>query len=204
MKKYRRIICLLFFALGVYSRSFAQEGHPALAEQYYPLAQGNSWKYKVIDVLKEKSSAVEWRVTKADKTKEGTVYQIWPTPSDSDDEAMRLLISPQGIVESSSGDLILKFPAITGARWESTKVTHRAFHILSAGQACHAGSIASDDCLAIEDQSDSLRFRTITTYAKGIGPIRYEYYWKNSTWKNSTSAKPIQVVELQSFHVAPQ
>jgi hypothetical protein len=199
MTRYRKTICFLLLTVGVPTWSFSQGTHPSSGAEYYPLAKGSSWKYQVRNVSSAKSSIVEWRVTSADETKEGTIYQVWPTPSSSDDEAMRLRLSSRGVEETSSGVLILKYPAVTGTRWDSAKPTHRTFHVLSVGRPCHVGDITSEDCVVIEDQDDALRFRTITTYAKGIGPVRYEYYKKNST-----STKPIQTVELLSFHLSPQ
>jgi hypothetical protein len=201
MKRCRQAVCSFLFLVGVsaWPISHSQESHPSPGSKYYPLAKGNTWKYRVQDFSNGKSSTVEWRVTSADKSKEGTIYQVWPFPSNSDDEAMRLHLSSTGVEEASSGVLILKYPAVSGTRWESAKRPRRTFHVLSVGHACHAGDTTSEDCYVIEDQDDALRFRTVTTYAKGIGPIRFEYYWKNST-----STKPMQTVELLSFHLSLQ
>jgi hypothetical protein len=177
--------------------AFPQGASPSENSKYYPLAKGNVWKYQVKTASSAKSSTVEWRVTSTEKDKEGVIYQVWPKPSHSDDEAMMLVISPKGIEETSIGVLVPKSPVVSGERWISTKSTHRrAFRVLSVGQPCHAGIIASEDCLSVEDEDDGLRFRTVTTYAKGIGPIRYEYFRKNST-----AARPIQTVELLSYHL---
>jgi hypothetical protein len=176
---------------------FSQETHPSTSSEYYPLALGNSWKYQVRTTKNTNISTVIWRVTSADKTKEGIIYQVWPTPSDSDDEAMMLHMSTLGLEETSSGVLIPKSPIRAGERWTSAKSTHhRKFHVLSVGQPCQVGSISSENCITVEDEDDALRFRTITTYAKGIGPIRYEYYRKNAP-----VVRPIQIVELLSYQL---
>jgi hypothetical protein len=188
-------ICVFLVAGGIsYSRS--QVIAPSAGVPYYPLAKGNSWKYEVHNSGKSKNSTVEWRVTGSDKTKEGIVFQVWPFPSQSDDEAMSLLISNQGVVETSRNTLILKYPATAGDSWATNKPTHRVFRVISAGHPCHVGVIESDDCLVVEDQDDALKFRTVTTYAKGIGPVLYVYYKKDTT-----SGTRMQTVELISYYV---
>jgi hypothetical protein len=179
-----------------FTSAFSQEANPSHSHEYYPLAKGNIWKYQVHTASNVKSSTVEWRVTSADKTKEGIIYQVWPFPSDSDDEAMMLYMSPRGLEETSFGVLIPKSPIIVGEKWTSAKPTRRIFRVLSVSQPCHAGSIASEDCLTVEDEDDAVNFRTITTYAKGIGPIRYEYFRKSTK-----AVRPIQTVELLSYHL---
>jgi hypothetical protein len=56
--------------------ALSQFAHPAHDAEYFPLAKGNSWKYQVRNVSTSRVSTVEWRVTAADKTKEGIVYQV--------------------------------------------------------------------------------------------------------------------------------
>jgi hypothetical protein len=107
-----------------------------------------------------------------------------------------LRISPLGLEEISLGVLIPKSPIIVGEKWTSARSARRTFRVLSVGQPCHVGSIASEDCLTVEDEDDAVSFRTITTYAKGVGPIRYEYYKKNTKAEHT-----IQTVELLSYHL---
>jgi hypothetical protein len=194
-----RLVICLFFVAGVSANVRSQVVVPSASVSYYPLAKGNSWKYEVHVAGESKISTVEWRVTSADKTKEGNVFQVWQFPSQSDDEAMSLHISKQGVVESSTGTLILKYPASAGDSWATTKPTHRVFRVISSGKPCHVGVIESDDCVVVEDQQDTLKFRTVTTYAKGIGPVLYAYYKKGTT-----SSTPISTVELVSYHLDPK
>jgi hypothetical protein len=183
----------LLLLIGLSTLAFAQGSE---LSQYYPLSKGNSWKYQVSTGSKSERKTVEWRVTSADNTKEGTIYQVWPFPSDSDDGAMSLRMSAQGL-EDSSSVIIPKTPIFAGKRWQTAESGHhRTFRVLSVGHPCQAGQITSDDCLSIEDEDDALRFRTVTTYAKGIGPVRYVYYLKNGP-----SKQPIQTVELLSYHL---
>jgi hypothetical protein len=177
--------------------ALSQFAHPAHDAEYFPLAKGNSWKYQVRNVSTSRVSTVEWRVTAADKTKEGIVYQVWPTPADSDDQAMTLQMSSSGLQEASSGVLIPKSPIAAGGSWTSPDPAHhRRFKILVAGQPCHSRSIESGDCISVQDDDDRLPFRTVTTYAKGIGPIRYEYFEKDGK-----TGHPSQTVELLSYHL---
>ena len=197
MTRYTQTAHLLLFMIGSITWVFSQEAHPSTSSEYYPLAKGNSWKYQVHTATNTNISTVVWRVTSVDKTKEGIIYQVWPAPSDSDDEAMMLWISSSGLEETTSGVLIPKSPIVAGERWTTAKSSHHhKFHVLSVDQPCHEGSISSENCLTVEDEDDALRFRIITTYAKGIGPIRYEYYSKKAP-----EVRPIQTVELISYQL---
>jgi len=196
MTRNMRLAICLFLVVGVSSNARSQVVGYSASVPYYPLAKGYSWKYEVHVSGKSKISTVEWRVTGADKTKDGAVFQVWQFPSQSDDEAMSLHISKQGIVETSTGTLILKYPTTAGESWATTKPTHRVFRVISSGKPCHVGVIESDDCVVVEDQQDALKFRTVTTYAKGIGPVLYAYYKKGTA-----GSTPIQTVELVSYHV---
>jgi hypothetical protein len=195
IRRIRLAICIFVVAV-IFSNAHSQVAASSPNVPYYPLAKGYSWKYEVHASVSSKISTVEWRVTSADKTKEGAVFQVWQFPSQSDDESMSLHISKQGIVEMSTGTLILKYPAIAGDSWATFKPTHRVFRVISSGKRCHIGVIESDDCVVVEDEQDTLKFRTVTTYAKGIGPVLYAYYKKGAT-----SSTPIQTVELVSYHL---
>jgi hypothetical protein len=199
MTRCAQVTFSLLFMFGAVAWGFSQEVHPIHSSEYYPLAKGNIWKYQVSTASNVKKSTIEWRVIRADKSKNGIIYQVWPTPSDGDDEAMMLHLSPLGLEEISFGVLIPKSPITVGEKWTSVKPTHRTFRVLSVGQPCHVGGIASEDCLTVEDEDDAVSFRTVTTYAKGVGPIRYEYYKKNTKAEH-----PIQTVELLSYHLDTQ
>ena len=199
MIAYTRLAFCLFLIAGVLLYSHSHVCASSADVPYYPLAKGYSWKYQVYVSGRRTSSTVEWRVTSADNTKDGVVFQVWQFPSQSDDEAMNLHVSKEGIEEISTGTVILKYPSVTGDRWATTKPTHRVFRVISAGHPCHVGKITSEDCISVEDQDEALKFRTVTTYAKGIGPIKYMYFKKGSA-----SDIPTQTVELISAHLAPK
>jgi hypothetical protein len=166
--------------------------HPI--QLYYPLAKGNSWRYQVRETG-QRVTSVEWRVTSERDTQDGPVYQVWPFPAQSDDEAMTLKFTKQAL-EEDSGTILLRLPAFAGDSW-STSRPKRTFRVLTAGKPCQTGTIRSEDCIVIEEDDDALSFRTVTTYAKGVGPIRYVYYSKHST-----ANIPIQTVNLMSFSLA--
>jgi hypothetical protein len=157
-----------------------QAGGPAGA-RYYPLALGNVWTYRVRRISpKAGDSVVEWRVTHADRN----VYQVWPRPMQSDDEAMELAVTPDGIKEISSGTLILKFPVRAGDTWavgqQKNGASMRTFRVLSADQPCSVDSLNVPDCVVIEDEVSAAGLKTVTTYAPDVGPVLYRYYQKQA------------------------
>jgi len=63
-------------------------------EEYYPLAMGRTWTYRIhyLDSSKKQDSKVAWRVTKVEDSNNGKVFQVWPFPVDPDDSAMFLRV----------------------------------------------------------------------------------------------------------------
>jgi hypothetical protein len=53
--------------------------------EYYPLSEGNIWTCRTWQGGSKEGSPVTWRVKHAEKTPEGVVYQVWPTPVQEDD-----------------------------------------------------------------------------------------------------------------------
>ena len=145
----------------------------------------------------QSTTSMEWRVTGAQDTQNGPVYQLWPFPAQADDEAMNLRFSKQALEEVSTGTVLLRLPASVGDSWSTTKPNRRTFRVVTAGKPCQTSNIRSEDCIVIEDDDDALSFRAVTTYAKGVGPIRYVYYRKHSS-----ANVPIQTVDLISFSLA--
>ena len=167
--------------------------------EYYPLALGNVWKYEVQQSGSTRKSHISWKVTSVDQSKEGPVYQVWPNPMDEDDSAMQLVRSPQGLRELTTG-VILPVNLSPGGEWSSgEKGRGRHNRVVSAGKACTAVNQRVKDCLVIEDVDEAARLRTVTTYARGIGPVRYVYY---RTSGRQTS--PVQTVDLVSYKLAPR
>jgi len=81
--------------------------------RYYPLAVGNVWTYQVHSVApKVDRSSMKWTVTHSSVERGQTVYQVWPKPMQSDDDVMLLAVTLQGIVETTDGVVVLRFPVL--------------------------------------------------------------------------------------------
>jgi hypothetical protein len=203
MSRYSCVIVLMLpLLVGMIGGGASQKAHSGPASAYYPLAKGNTWTYRVRSASGAQSSTVKWRVTSVKPSREGIVYQVWPTRSDSDDEAMVLLTSAEGIEELSSHVFVLKSSLSSGEKWASEKTSDsppRFFEILAVHQPCRAGPISSDDCVTVEDKDETIHLRTVTTYARGIGPIRYTYFRTNAA--PASHAIPSSTVELLSYHL---
>jgi hypothetical protein len=193
-----RVVALAFTAVIVLSGQ-QPTGHP-----YYPLAVGNFWEFQVhASAPHRQESKVVWRVTKAEKNKAGrTVYQVWPTPMQADDEAMMLAASRLGLEEVSTRNVVLKWPLTAGDHWEGGHVREgqppQTFKVLSVGQACSVASKGFQDCAVVEEIDPSTRLQTITTYAKGVGPVEYKYFRIGKGGKQTE----VQTVRLDSYRIA--
>ena len=194
MTRNLNLLLLVFYISGLITGLQGQSIQPTIHVPYYPLAQGNVWKYQVHIAGEHSTSTVEWRVTSAKTTNDGIIYQVWPFPSQSDDEAMSLRVTAKGIIETDSGLYLLKSTVKPGESWGSIKTDHRSFRVLSASKPCHVREMVFSDCIVIEDQDDRLQFITVTTFARDIGPVLYSYYAKSTNNK-----APLQTVELVSY-----
>jgi hypothetical protein len=164
--------------------------------QYYPLSGGNSWKYAVRRAGSKKITHVEWRVTKVDHLSTGNVYQVWPRPMQSDDDAMELRLSKNGIEEVSTNITVLKWPVSVGTEWAAPDGTAQTFRIRSIKAPCKAGARQYSDCLVVEDSDQKMNLRTVTSYARGVGPVKYEYFRIGTRGENK-----VQTVILTSHVV---
>jgi hypothetical protein len=195
MKRVQDLVGILMF-LGVSLLAQTRQG-PADRE-YYPLSEGNYWKYGVYNERSKWTGSVTWRVTRAKKMQGGLMYQVWPTPMQADDEAVELFVSSDGIVDAWTMTPIIAFPARIGDQWFDRGVSPPCkFQVLSVGRPCRGRFYASDDCLVIEDVDEAARLRTVTQYARHIGPVKYEFYRPGA----SKAARPVQTVEIVSYHI---
>jgi hypothetical protein len=181
-------------------------GQPLTAHPYYPLSIGNAWSYVVQSASHGGDpSTVEWKVTAMNKARSGRrVYQVWPTPMQADDEAMQLEVSENGLVEISSKVLVLRSSLKQGDEWTWTrpgasKTPGRVFRVRSVGLPCVVGSGKYVDCAVVEDVDQQTRLRTVTTYAKGFGPIEYRSFRMNDKGR----PRAVQTVTLKSCHLVP-
>ncbi len=193
-----RVVSLTVVAVLVIAAE-RPSGHP-----YYPLSVGNSWECRVHALTpRREESRVVWRVTKAEKGKEGrTVYQVWPTPMQADDEAIMLSASGVGVEEVSTRSLVLKWPLAVGDHWLGGGHTRQgqsppAFKVLSVGQACSIASKRFQDCAVIEETDLGTRLRTTTTYVRGVGPVEYRYFRIGQRGKQ----EEVQTVSLNHFRI---
>jgi hypothetical protein len=164
---------------------------------YYPLAVGNSWKYEVHEG--KKKSFVAWRVTKRTQSKNGAVFQVWPTPMESDDDALTVIVNKDRIRELASGILLVGNDLKIGEHWEMSvegRVVRR-LRVVTTGGACNGTGYASQDCITIADTDERLHLLTLTCYAKGIGPVWFKYYDS----RKSAASQPDSTVEIISYRV---
>jgi hypothetical protein len=71
---------------------------------------------------------------------------------------------------------------------------------MSVGQPCKVGKLAFSDCVVIEDSDEELELKTVTTYARNVGPVSYEYFKCPS---GSTVDKFFESLELLSHDLKP-
>jgi hypothetical protein len=178
--KVARIVTVLFLAFAASLPSVcADNGKKPTDARYYPLSVGSTWTYEVRRFFPTaKSSSVKWTVTHASVEHGRTVYQVWPKPMQSDDEALQLAVTPEGIIETTDATLILRFPVRTGDTWAQTPPgSHpRNFYVRSANRPCRVHDEQIAACVVIEEGDSGTGLKTVTTYASGIGPVRYEYF----------------------------
>jgi len=148
--------------------------------RYYPLSVGAVWTYKVQQYEpKVRRSSVQWKVTASTLQGGRNVYQVWPSPAQSDDEAMQLVITLGGVLELTDDVIVLRFPIRAGESWSEdvpgSKVVRR-FLVRSANQPCLSENRKVSSCVVIEETNSSTGVRTLTTYGRDIGPVKYEYF----------------------------
>ena len=178
---------------------FAQENQSASGMRYYPLAVGNTWQYSVIS--EGKGSKTSWRVVNKTSNAAGTVFAVWPSPAEADDEGMQLQITPDGLLELSANFYVLRFPIKKGENWKP-KEHDRQFSVLSEGDPCTVGKFAFHRCAVVQDDDKEANLRTVTTYAYDVGPVRYEYYKRGSTRFEGGATQTLKIISysLKSSH----
>jgi hypothetical protein len=185
------MIIASFFA----SRMLSQEGKDMLAA-YYPLAVGNHWKYCPSSSPKgESSGCATWTVQQMQEHNGSSIFTVWTYPSQSDDEAMVLNPTSEGLLELGSKHVILRTDKAVGESWEypvwSAKQQKRLIDrfTVHAISSCTLGHETFDSCITIDEDDTSLGLLVRTTYAKSIGPIRYEYFHAGQT-------RPFSILKL--------
>jgi len=187
------ITCLGATVLFLPGTFFAQENQSRSEMRYYPLAVGNTWHYSVIP--KGKDSITSWRVVNKTSTASGTVFAVWPSPVEADDEGMQLQITTNGLLELSANFYVLQFPIKKGDNWK-LKEHERLFSVLSEGDPCTVGKFSFHKCAVVQDDDMEANLRTVTTYAYDVGPVSYEYYkWVSGSFER----QPSQTLKIVSY-----
>jgi hypothetical protein len=174
---------------------------PEIEAQYYPLAAGNSWTYTIIAPSLKKPKKVIWHVDRVltdEKTNE--IYVVAPTPMETDDQTMNLTVDASGVFDRVGEFYLFKFPLNQGDRWGTPGIEEH-FLVKDVHVPCAVGRFKFDDCLVIENRDTHIHMRTLTTYAKGVGPIKYEYTnYSEEDPKKSESR--VSLVTLLSYRIS--
>jgi hypothetical protein len=191
-------VCLVLLLL-VLAFGSPQDRHAKSWSNYYPLSINNTWKYILTDnTAKKTSQFVTWRVLNLSKSSEGIVFAVWPIPSQSDDDGMQLQMTHEGLKELGNDFYLLRFPLTKGSNW-STDRRERVFTVLSEGDPCAVGKHEFNECAVIQDDDREAKL-TLTTYALGVGPVRFEYRRLDGSEAGTQAA---QTMEIVSFSVKP-
>jgi len=156
-------------------------GRMRIASHYFPLSVGNSWLYEIRPRPKFAAKTVKWTVTQRETIRGKTVFHLWPTPAQGD-EPLSLSRVEAGIVEEGTERFLLKNPLLTGGRWTAKSLSLKkpgavhTFDMVSVGKACSVGSHSFDDCAIVRETDEANNLASVTTYARGIGPVRYVYF----------------------------
>ena len=122
---------------------------PSGAEEFFPLAAGNAWSYDADGAL----------IILKVKAREGA-------RADLGDFAYE--VRPDGIVRLPPGKYVLQWPATFGREWELPGGGRARITATDANVSTPAGDYAG--CLVVEE-TDTHGMRTLTTFARGVGPV---------------------------------
>jgi hypothetical protein len=165
--------------------------------RYYPLAIGNTWRYSVNSGGKE--STASWKVVNKTTNAAGTVFAVWPSPAEADDEGMQLQITPDGLLELSANFYVLQFPIKEGENW-TVNEHQRLFSVLKEGGPCTVDRFSFRKCAVVQDDDKEANLRTVTTYAYDVGPVRYEYY---KSFSGAFERQASQTLKIVSYSLQP-
>jgi len=191
--------CMAILLLGP-TLGNSQQGQGKSWSLYYPLAKDNTWKYTLThEGAKKPQEFVTWKVLNLSRNSQGTVFAVWPTPADSDDDGMQLQFTDEGLKELANDFYLLRFPLLKGSTW-SADHRNRVFTVLSEGEPCTVGKREFRECAVIQDDDHEAKLRTTTTYAFGAGPVRYEY---RRLEDGKAESQATQKMEMVSYSVKP-
>jgi hypothetical protein len=171
------ILLILFFSCGAVLCQSGSSGD----ESYFPLAVGNWWLYMVRGQPQSAVRAIRWRVAQRELLHGSPVFHLWQQPA-QDDEPLSLSRAEAGILEAGTERFLLKNPLRTGDRWSAKSRSLRApnktdaFEVISCGEPCSAGGHSFNDCAIIREVDEANNVASLTTYARGVGPVKYVYF----------------------------
>ncbi len=148
---------------------------------YFPLSVGNQWQYVLAGPSKSAASSIKWSVRQRELVHGVTVYHLWLKPPKGD-EPLNLAEVQGGILEFDSDRFVLKSPLYKGEQWRSTSRSLRAnsksdaLEVISAGKTCSVGEHAFADCATVQEVDEANDITSLTTYARGVGPVKYVYF----------------------------
>lgn len=170
-------------------------------ESYFPLSVGNSWVYSLHGHSQAAQKTIKWRVTQKEMISGTPVFHLWQTPA-QDDEPLNLSEGKSGIFEAGSERFLLKYPLHSGDHWSSLSRSLRApgksdiFEVISAGKACSVGGHSFEDCVTVREIDEANHVASLTTYARGVGPVKYVYF------KSLRSEQVDTTLTIESWQVA--
>ena len=182
--KVRRFV-FLAVGLGVFigcrsDVAASQASHPS-KESYFPLSVGNSWVYSFRGDSGLATKTVEWKITQRELVRGSAVFHLWQTPPQGD-EPLSLSELETGIAEAGTERFVLKNGLHTGDRWSVKSRSLRApgkldaFEALSVGKVCFDGRRSFEDCAIVREIDEANDVASLTTYARGVGPVKYVYF----------------------------
>ena len=174
------IIVLLGCIAGT-ALSQTQPSNTKNGSSYFPLSVGNQWQYISVRSSTNAASSIKWSVTQRELVHGVPVYHLWLTPPEGD-EPLNLAEVEGGILEDNTDRFVLKNPLHEGQQWRSTSHSLRAnsksdtSKVISAGKACSVGERTFDDCAIVREVDEANDIASLTTYARGVGPVKYVYF----------------------------
>jgi len=165
---------------------------------YYPLAVGNRWTFKIVLADGSKSDTVTWYISRVWKAGGKKMCAILPKPMAADDELRNYQADSSGVFDTLSESYVLKFPLKQYNQWSDSRSDSSAA-VLQVNVPCESGNFKFADCLVVErDEKDrnNAAARTIAFYAKHIGPVKYVH----SKFPDGTEHL-LDVLVLQSYSV---
>ena len=150
-------------------------------DSYFPLAIGYWWAYRIGGHSKWAGKTQRWTVTDRTFYLGIPEYVLSPTPALGWDSPLEF--SPQdGGIRESGGTFVLKYPLVAGNRWRGKSQGVAAegkldeLEVVSSGKPCSVGSHSFRDCVIIRDTDEGSDVFSLTTYARGVGPVKYVYF----------------------------